>query len=144
VRPASLRQRPPRDPRARIAGLMLLPRTIDKARGLLPGGDPADYVIEPGWSAWLLAELGFTQTEFLGLVRRAANEAEITAVISERVTPEKCEALNETMKSMRVADVSPDVRAMLDEIYHADPDALLIDIIVADDRARLQPRWATR
>jgi hypothetical protein len=122
---------------------MLLPRTIDKARGLLPGGDPGDYVIEPGWSAWLLAELGFTQAEFLELVRRAANEAEITAAISERISPEKCEALNEAMKSMRVADAPPDVRAMLDEIYQADPDALLIDVIVADDRARLQPRWST-
>jgi len=120
---------------------MLLPRTIDKARGLLPGGDPGDYVIEPGWSAWLLAELGFTQDEFLELVRRAANEVEITAVISERLSPEKCEALNATMKAMRVADAPPDVRAMLDEIYHADPDALLIDVIVADDRARHQPRW---
>jgi hypothetical protein len=122
---------------------MLLPRTIDKARGLLPGGDPGDYVIEPGWSAWLLAELGFTQTEFLELVRRAANEAEITAVIGERISLEKCEALNATMKAMRVADTPPEVRVMLDEIYHADPDALLIDVIVADDRARLQPRWVT-
>jgi len=120
---------------------MLLPRTIDKARGLLPGGDPGDYVIEPGWSAWLLAELGFTQAEFLELVRRAANEAEITSAIGERVSPEKCEALNETMKAMRIADAPPDMRAMLDEIYHADPDALLIDVVVADDRARQQPRW---
>jgi hypothetical protein len=138
VLPVSLRRRPPRDPRARIGGLMMLPRTIDKARGLLPGGDPGDYAIEPGWSAWLLNEIGFTQAEFLELVRRAADEAEIALVVGERVSPEKCEALNAAMKAMRVAEASPEIRALLRDLYHADDDALVLDIVIADDRNRLR------
>jgi hypothetical protein len=137
VLPVSLRRRPPRDPRARIGGLMMLPRTIDKARGLLPGGDPGDYAIEPGWSAWLLGEIGFTQAEFLELVRRAADEAEIALVVGERVSPEKCEALNAAMKAMRVAEAPPEIRALLRNLYHADDDALVLDLVIADDRDRL-------
>ncbi len=117
---------------------MMLPRTIDKARGLIPGGDPGDYAIEPGWSAWLLRELGFTQTEFVELVRRAADDAEIAAVVAERVTPERCEALNAAMKTLRVADVPPEIRNLLDEHDAADGDALLIDVILADDRKLLR------
>lgn len=122
---------------------MLLPRTIDKARGLLPGGDPGDYAIEPGWSAWLLREIGFTPDEFLDLVHRAANDDEISAEICRRVPAEKREALNETIRAMRVADAPPDVRAQLDELYGAAPDQLIIDVIVADDRARRMPHTAT-
>jgi hypothetical protein len=40
MRAVSLRWRPPRDARARLAGLMLLPRTIDKARARLAHGEP--------------------------------------------------------------------------------------------------------
>jgi hypothetical protein len=137
VRPVSLRRRPPRDPRARIGGLMLLPRTIDKARGLLPGGDPGDYAIEPGWSAWLLGELGFTHAEFLELVRRAADEAEIAAVVAERMSPEKREALNAAIRTMRVADAPAEVRTVLHDLYGAHGDALVLDVVIADDRHKL-------
>jgi hypothetical protein len=116
---------------------MMLPRTIDKARGLLSGGDPGDYAIEPGWSAWLLNELGFTQAEFLELVRRAADEAEIALVVGERVSPEKCEALNATMKALRVAEAPPEIRELLRDLYHADDEALVLDLVIADDRIRL-------
>jgi hypothetical protein len=139
MRPVSLRRRPPRDPRARIGGLMMLPRTIDKARGLLPGGDPGDYAIEPGWSAWLLNELSFTQAEFLELVRRAADEAEVATVVGERVSPEKCEALNAAMKALRVADAPPEIRALLHDLYHAAGDELVLDLVIADDRDRVRP-----
>jgi hypothetical protein len=138
VRPVSLRRRPPRDPRARIGGLMMLPRTIDKARGLLPGGDPGDYAIEPGWSGWLLHELGFTQAEFLDLVRRAADDIAVGAAVAERITPERCEALNASMRTMRVVDAPSEVRAVLRDLYDADENELLLDIVLADDRSRLR------
>ena len=118
---------------------MMLPRTIDKARGLLPGGDPGDYAIEPGWSAWLLNELSFTQAEFLELVRRAADEAEVATVVGERVSPEKCEALNAAMKALRVADAPPEIRTLLHDLYHADDEALVLDLVIADDRNRGRP-----
>jgi len=117
---------------------MLLPRTIDKARGLLPGGDPGDYAIEPGWSAWLLHELGFTQAEFLDLVRRAGDENEIAAVVGERVSAERCDTLNAAMRALRVADAPPEIRAVLRDLYHADDHELVLDLVIADDRNRLR------
>ena len=116
---------------------MLLPRTIDKARGLLPGGDPGDYTIQPGWSSWLLDELGFAHDEFLELVRRAADEAEIAAAVAERISPEKREALNTRIRTMRVGDAPAEVRAVLHKFYDTHDEALVLDVVIADDRHRL-------
>ena len=95
MRPISLRRRPPRDPRARLAGLMLLPRTIDKARAALRGGDLGDYRLTPGLSAALLGEAGFTADEFVELVQRASDEAEVANAVAPRIAPERCERWNE-------------------------------------------------
>lgn len=115
---------------------MMLPRTIDKARGLLPGGDPGDYAIEPGWSGWLLRELAFTQAEFLELVRRASDDQAVGDAIAARISPERCEALNAAIRTMRVADAPPDVRAAIEDLYDAEADALILDLVIADDRRR--------
>ncbi|HEV3086510.1 MAG TPA: DUF5069 domain-containing protein [Candidatus Elarobacter sp.] len=138
MRPVSLRRRPPRDPRARLAGLMMLPRTIDKARGLMHGGDPGEYTISPGLSAWLLAELGFTEAEFIELVHRAADEDEVAAVVALRVPPEGRETLNSFLKALRVADLSPDHRDRFVRLHGAQDDELVIDVLVADDRCVLR------
>ncbi|MBV8300103.1 MAG: DUF5069 domain-containing protein [Candidatus Eremiobacteraeota bacterium] len=138
MRPVSLRRRPPRDPRARLAGLMLLPRTIDKARGLMRGGDPGEYVISPGISAWLLAECGFSEAEFIELVRRALDEAEIAAAVAARVSSERREALNAVIKSLRVADLPPEHRERFARLHGAQDDELVLDVLVADDRCALR------
>ncbi len=138
MRPTSLRRRPPRDPRARLAGLIMLPRTIDKARALLPGGDPGEYSIAPGLSAWLLGEIGFTEAEFLVLVHRAADEHEVARFVDERVAPEQREMLNALMKAMRVADLPSDLRERFLRLHDARDDELVIEVLVADDRGMLQ------
>jgi len=138
MRPTSLRRRPPRDPRARLAGLIMLPRTIDKARALLPGGDPGEYSITPGLSAWLLGEIGFTEAEFLVLVHRAADEHEVARFVDERVAPEQREMLNALMKAMRVADLPSDLRERFLRLHDARDDELVIEVLVADDRGMRQ------
>ena len=138
MRPVSLRRRPPRDPRARLAGLMMLPRTIDKARALMRGGDPGEYVISPGISAWLLAECGFSETEFVELVRCARDEEEIAAVVAARIPPEGREALNASIKALRVADLPEMDRERFVRLHGAEDDELVIDVLVADDRCVLR------
>ncbi|MBV8645668.1 MAG: DUF5069 domain-containing protein [Candidatus Eremiobacteraeota bacterium] len=145
MRPTSLRRRPPRDPRARLGGLMMLPRTVDKARALLPGGDPGDYAITPGLSAWLLGELGFTEPEFLEFVRRAADEQEIAAVALTRVPPEGRECLNAFMRSVRVCDLTPEHRAHFTRAHTLGPEhdeLLVIDVLIDDDRDLVNSRIA--
>jgi len=138
MRPVSLRRRPPRDPRARLAGLMLLPRTIDKARALMRGGDPGEYVISPGISAWLLAKCGFSEAQFIELVRCAIDENEIAAVVAARIPPEGRETLNAFLKSLRVADLPQEQRERFVRLHEAQADELVIDVLVADDRCGLR------
>ncbi len=135
MRPISLRRRPPRDPRARLAGLMLLPRTIDKARAALPGGDPGDYVITPGLSAGLLNEIRLSQAEFVALVRRAADETAIAAAVAERIDPERRERWNAWLQQLHVCDLAPDARDRFIRLHDARPESLAINALIADDRS---------
>lgn len=117
----------------------MLPRTVDKARALLPGGDPGDYSITPGLSIWLLGEAGLTEAEFLVLVHRAADEHEIARVFEERVNPQRRDVLNAHMKELRVTDLSGEAREHFVRLHGAQDDELVIDVLVADDRSMLQP-----
>jgi hypothetical protein len=135
MRPVSLRGRPPRDPRARLAGLMMLPRTIDKARALLRGGDPGDYLIAPGVSGWLLAEIGMTQADFVELVGQAADEHVVAAVVAQRVPPGRREQLNELVRTLTVGELPDDIRARYGRLYGSRDDELVVDVLVANDRS---------
>ena len=135
--PLDLRSRPPRDPREQLAGLLMLPRTLDKARALLPGGHAGQYFITPGLSAWLLDKLHISEAEFVEIVRLAAGEADVAAAIESRTDLERRERLNATLRSLRVAQISDDLRALFFSLYGSDvdPDALVIDVLTDDDRA---------
>jgi uncharacterized protein DUF5069 len=134
MEPLSLRTNPPRSPREQVAGLMFLPRTIDKARALLPGGDPAGYFISPGLSAWLLGKLGLGEANFLAVVASAPDEAHVAATVCGRISEERLARWNATMASLTVAEIGPELREAFDRLYGPrDPDALVIDVLAADD-----------
>jgi hypothetical protein len=139
MRPISLRRRPPRDPRARLAGLMLLPRTLDKARAAIHGGDLGDYAITPGLSASLLDEIGMGEAEFVELVRRAGDENEVASAVAVRIAPERCERWNESLKVLHVRELAPEARERFLRLHDASDDDLVVDVLVADDR-RTFPR----
>ncbi len=132
--PLDLRKAPPRSPREMLAGLLILPRTIDKARALLPGGDPGPYYITPGISIWLLRKLGFTEQEFIELVGRVRHDGEIAAIVEERAVPERRARWNAFMEQLRVEGIAEDVkdRARL-EYGPVDPKELVFDVIEEDD-----------
>lgn len=134
--PISLRRRPPRDPRARLGGLMLLPRTIDKARGIIRGGDPGEYRITPGLSAWLLGQAGLSEPEFLDLVRSSPTDDEVARAVAERIEPERRDAINELLKGLRVRDLSDPLRDEFLRLHGPqEADTIVIEVLVADDRA---------
>jgi hypothetical protein len=130
--PLNLRLQPPRGPRERLAGLMMLPRTIDKARAMLAGGDSGAYFITPGLSLWLLRKLRFTEDEFVGLVRETDDEEQIARIVEARASSGRVEHLNGFMETFKVADVAEDHNFA--ELYGAcEPDALVIDVMARDD-----------
>ena len=115
---------------------MLLPRTIDKARALIQGGDPGAYRITPGLSAWLLGQVGLTETEFLELVRASATEDEVAEAVAARLAPGRSAVLNELVKSLRVCDLSAPLRDDFLRLHGPqDAEKIVIEVLVADDRA---------
>lgn len=57
MKPLDLTKTSPRSPREQLVGLVFIPRTIDKMRALLPGGNPGKYHVE-GASLALLEGIG--------------------------------------------------------------------------------------
>jgi hypothetical protein len=99
---ADLRVHPPRGPRVMLAGLVFLPRTIDKTRAKLQG-TPGLYQLTPGISAYLFEWLGITEEEFTEAVRQARSDDDVAAWILARCDPNTFDSINErlTMRGIR-------------------------------------------
>lgn len=77
MKPLNLSIAAPRSPYEELDGLLFMPRTIDKLRARLPGGDPGTYFINgkiKGMSGYLLERLGITETDLLAAVAAAADD----------------------------------------------------------------------
>ena len=118
---------------------MLLPRTIDKARAAVRGGDLGDYHLTPGLSASLLREIGMTEAEFVHLVRHAADEDQVANAVAERVPPARRERWNEALKNLHVADLAEAERERFLTQHDAHDDDLVVYVLVADDRRSFPP-----
>ncbi len=138
--PLDLRRSPPRSCYAELDGLMLVPRTIDKLRAQLPGGDAGGYFINgrmKGISGYLLERLGISEATLLEAVRTAGSEEEIAAWLREHADAAQYPAINETLR--RIKPKHAENEALFRETY-AETIALrpeletIVDIVDADDR----------
>ncbi|HVR45333.1 MAG TPA: DUF5069 domain-containing protein [Candidatus Binatia bacterium] len=144
MEPLDLRTRPPRSCYAELDGLMLMPRTIDKLRGQLPGGDPGGYFIDgriKGISGYLLERLGVSEADLLGIVARAASDDDVAAWLRERTDPSQYATVNATLRRIRPKH-SQDEAFFRDEYaqtlqQHPELEYIL-DIVDADDRRRFE------
>ncbi len=93
MEPLNLATAPPRAPRAEMAGIVFLARTIDKIRATLPGGNLGAYTI-PGFSAMLLEALGIALDDFTSEVAKATSDEEVSSYVRASTTPEKIAAWN--------------------------------------------------
>lgn len=151
MQPLDLRARPPRSCYEQLDGLMLMPRTIDKLRAMLPGGYPGEYIInfaEPrirGISGYLLERLGITQADLLEAVRTADDDTAIAAWLRERVDTSQYPAVNQTLRHIKPKHANDE--AFFRNVYgptlalHPNLE-FIVDIIDADDR-RLFPNART-
>jgi hypothetical protein len=132
VEALDLRAHPPRHPRERLGGLVMLPRTIDKARALLAGGQPGRYFISPGISAYVLEKLGVPEAAFIAAVAAARDDAGI-------------ERWSNNLESLTVAGIAPALRPAFDALYGPRaPDELVFDVLADDDAASFAPRRSPR
>lgn len=100
---ADLRVHPPRGPRQQLAGLVFLPRTIDKIRAKLQG-TLGYYKIAPGLSAYLFEWLGITEEQFTDAVRAARSEADIAEWITAHCDTTAFASINERLSRRAIRD----------------------------------------
>ena len=140
MEPLDLTLRPPRSCYAELDGLLLLPRTIDKLRAFLPGGNPGGYIINgriKGISGYLLERLGVTEGELREAVARAETEEDVAAWLRENTDSTQYPAINSTLRKIKPKHAeSPGIFAEIyAETLAAHPELeRIMDIIEADDR----------
>ncbi len=140
MEPLDLSERPPRSCYEELDGLMFMPRTIDKLRGLLPGGNPGNYFINGkirGMSGYLLHRLGISEAALSGLIASANDETEVAAWLREHTDASQYPAINEALRHIRPKHAEDEAyfREIYAEVLAADPQLVyILDIIEADDR----------
>ncbi len=136
--PLDLTKQPPRPTRATMLGFYFLPRTVDKLRAELPGGNIGKYLNhDSGFSAYVVKRLGLDMDEFREAVARARDEAEVTAWLEARVDRSAAGALNAKLESFVVERMTPADQALVRErhpVMAERPElSKILDILDADD-----------
>lgn len=132
--PLDLTKARPRPPTDQLDGLMFFPRTIDKARAYLPGGNRGEYNI-PGLSEAFLKHLGLDQDTFVAAVKAAQTDADVAKWLRAHCDSSTYDAWNQSLVGRLLTDEN---RERIRERYPcAQRDQSLtkiVDILEADDR----------
>jgi hypothetical protein len=134
MEPLDLTKRPPRGPREQLDGLILMPRTIDKVRSTLPGGNPGSYKVA-GFSARLLERLGVKEEDLREAVRGASSDQDVAIWLRAHTEADRYPEHNAFFESL-VHEKLKDP-AGFDERYPVRKRlglSKLLDVLEADDR----------
>jgi hypothetical protein len=135
MEPLDLSKQPPRSPRAELDGVIFLPRSIDKARAYLAGGNRNGYNI-PGVTGGMLERFGISHDDFVAAVGAASNDADIIAFVRRHASQTTLDEWNAFVKA-REPRGNRNLPEVL-EIYpwlKEQPDLkLVLDILAEDDR----------
>lgn len=104
MEPLNLRIQPPRSPYQQLGGLVLLPRTVDKMRAQLPGGDIGLYQIE-GFSSLMLEQLSIAEDDLRAIVALASSDEDVAAWVLKHTDAETRERVNARFTRVRIADL---------------------------------------
>ncbi|QSR89539.1 DUF5069 domain-containing protein [Methylacidiphilum caldifontis] len=74
--PFDLTQHPPRSPRVRLGGFVLLPRAIDKGRAFI-AGKIGEYKFNCPMDQRLFSFIGISDKQFLDILHRAQSDQEV-------------------------------------------------------------------
>jgi hypothetical protein len=141
MEPLDLTLAPPRSPYDELEHLVFLPRTIDKFRASLPGGNVGQYFAVNGailgMSGYLLQCLGVTEDELRAKVASAKCDGCVVDWLKERSDASTWPQISETIKRIRIKHTQD--QSVFREIYaptlEANPDLdNVLEIIVADDK----------
>ncbi|MBV8067924.1 MAG: DUF5069 domain-containing protein [Candidatus Eremiobacteraeota bacterium] len=140
MEPLDLRARPPRSCYAELDGLMLMPRTIDKLRAQLPGGDADGYYINgliKGISGYLLERLGIGEDELREAIRTAGSESDVAVWLREHTDGSQYPAINATLRRIKPKHAEDEslFREQYAQTLATRPELeFIIDVVDADDQ----------
>jgi hypothetical protein len=143
MKPIDLTTQPPRSPYQKMEGLYMMPRTIDKLRAKLPGGQMGAYSITtafgPGLSLMLLNDIGVTEECLLEIVQQVSVEQEIADWLRRNANLSRVASLNEKLFNPRIEDVLAFIPAgTFNEIYPAAErmtiTSPMFEVLLEDDR----------
>jgi hypothetical protein len=137
--PLDLRTRAPRSTRETMLGFYFLPRTVDKLRAELPGGNMGHYLNhDTGFSAYVVRRLGLDMDEFRRAVGEASDEPAVVEWLASRIDPATAAALNAKLETFVVERMSPENQVLVRErhpVMAERPElSKVLDILDADDR----------
>jgi hypothetical protein len=122
-----------------MLGFYFLPRTIDKLRAGLPGGDPGAYINEErGFSAYVVRRIGLDMNELRQAVAEAPDEAALVEWLAARVDATAAPAINAKLETFVVERMSANDQLLVRSrhpVMATRPDlSKVLDILDADDR----------
>lgn len=133
--PLDLTKGRPRTPQDQLDGLAFFPRTIDKARGSLPGGNKGDYNVAPGISDQFLKHFGLEAEAFIAAVKDAASEDDVVAWFRAHTDSSKKASWNDAILGRVVNDDNRERIAARHPILLRNPSLTrVVDVLEADDR----------
>jgi uncharacterized protein DUF5069 len=140
MKPLDFSKHAPRGPREQLDGLAMLPRTIDKFRASLPGGNLNGYRID-GISSRLLGWLGVNEDEMRQAVAAASNDEGVAAWLRERTDASQYAEFTDRMTKRTVDDVADKDRFRTLYPWAEQTELRTIfDIIEEDDRRTFSGR----
>ena len=136
--PLDLRARAPRPVRQTMLGFYFLPRTIDKLRGELPGGNLGSFLNhDVGLSAYVVRRLGLDMDAFRDAVAAAPDEAAVETWLAARIDPSLAPETNAKLESFVVERMKPEDQVLIRErhpVMARRPELTkMLDILEADD-----------
>lgn len=139
MQPLDLTKTPPRSPYVKLGGLLMLARTIDKMRALLPGGNTGAYQIA-GFSKRMLDALGIPEDDMQGVVALAATDDEVLAWVQKHSDASKYGEINASLEKITVGDRldRPEMVAKYPILTTLPPDTTLLRMLELDDAQSLQ------
>ncbi len=138
--PLDLTKAPPRKPREMLAGVVFLPRTIDKVRATLPEGDAGAYNI-PGFSQMLLEALGIDLAAFTAAVANAANDDAVAQFVTASTSPDRVAEWNALILARLPRNGDRNAAYEAYPWLRERPDLVLaLDVLEEDDRQHFARR----
>lgn len=144
MEPLDLTKHRPRSAWEKLDGLYMLPRTIDKIRGSLPGGNMGQYKIS-GFSALVFKELDVDEDAFREAVAAADTDDDVIAWLRDHADTARYEGVNQKLLRRTVGALSSQNPNYFDNYPMAKgvpEDTVHFDILDKDDDTIFNPSYS--